>query len=479
MASSLSSTTRAKHFNSDARRISDLILRTTPSPSELASTLTLIERALERMDLPYANSPSKATEVLFRLNLLFRKQLQVWSKADLITAASERQIRHIFGMIRYRIDMLIEFSLGERSLGPSQGGKRAFAPGVETSVNTDDFKTPNSRAFRSGDILLVRGSLYHSAAIARMLASKSQFAHAMMIYIDDETNQQWAIDAVVDTGTRIRPLNFSLCEGLVRAIHLRHPDSKLAKTAARLLFNRISSHHQRVGQPIPFDYSLEMDRTGDVFCTKLIHAAFKEASAGNVSLPSFPSHLDMKNRDFVDWAGISTRRTFAPADLELEPQLDVVAEWRDPEAIHNVRLQDALMDRIHSWMENYGYRFVPDTRTRIKCLAAGCLAGIPHNTKARLKPWLPVVPRNMRSSTVAIFFMLRQTAHPLAQKLQKHARIKLKQAQTPIGPDEIGELLERLRRRTPLRIGNLQLPVQVRRMHTTAAEQQAAFHRNT
>ena len=41
--------------------------------------------------------------------------------------------------------------------------------------------------------------------------------------------------------------------------------------------------------------------------------------SASTALPTFTTRYDMKNRDFVDRVGVTARETFAPADIELEP----------------------------------------------------------------------------------------------------------------------------------------------------------------
>ena len=65
----------------------------------------------------------------------------------------------------------------------------------------------------------------------------------------------------------------------------------------------------------------------------------------------------MKNRDFVDRIGVTAKETFAPADIELEPDFDLVAEWQDYRVTSRLRLQDLLMDKLFLWMDEYDYRF--------------------------------------------------------------------------------------------------------------------------
>ena len=82
----------------------------------------------------------------------------------------------------------------------------------------------------------------------------------------------------------------------------------------------------------------------------------------------------MKNRDFLDRIGVTAKETFAPADIELEPDFDFVAEWQDYRVTSRLRLQDLLMDELFRWMDDYGYKFAPICRSSSSAPSASCRA---------------------------------------------------------------------------------------------------------
>src|SRR4029079_9855606 len=83
---------------------------------------------------------------------------------------------------------------------------------------------------------------------------------------------------------------------------------------------------------------------------KLVRKAYGLASDQKYLLPTFTTRFDMKNRDFVERIGVTAKETFAPADIELEPDFDLIAEWQDYRVTSRLRLQDLLMDRLFLWM---------------------------------------------------------------------------------------------------------------------------------
>lgn len=55
--------------------------------------------------------------------------------------------------------------------------------------------------------------------------------------------------------------------------------------------------------------------------------------------------------------GLRVHETFAPADVEIDPRLDLIAEWRDFGSIEQARYYDMTLTQIFEWMEHANYHF--------------------------------------------------------------------------------------------------------------------------
>ena len=139
-------------------------------------------------------------------------------------------------------------------------------------------------------------------------------------------------------------------------------------------------------------------------------------------LPTFSTRFDMKNRDFVDRIGVTARETFAPADIELEPDFDLVAEWQDYRVTSRLRLQDLLMDRLFLWMEQYDYRFREDLPIKLIGYFGELSGQLSTRAKDLIADVVPKVPPNMQRSTIQAVAMLHRTAEPLLAELQAMER---------------------------------------------------------
>jgi hypothetical protein len=268
------------------------------------------------------------------------------------------------------------------------------------------------------------------------------------------------VEALIEEGGTLTPLDVALSHGLGRAVIFRHRDAALASRAASTMFARIRASRRPFGRWIPYDFTMNLDTPTGMFCSKVIAIAFAQASDGALALPRHPTSLGLKNRDFFDRLGVSAHLTFAPADLEVEPAFDVVAEWRDYRITSAIRLQDLLMSKLFDWMDAYGYRF-RDTFTSRLIGALGRISGLlPDIFKdALLVPiGVPKVPRNMPATTVATIFMLNATAEPILQALLTLERRRIADTGRPLHPAEVLDWLERHREASGGRIGYLSCP---------------------
>jgi hypothetical protein len=172
-------------------------------------------------------------------------------------------------------------------------------------------------------------------------------------------------------------------------------------------------------------------------------------------LPTFKTRFDMKNRDFIERIGVRTKETFAPADIELEPHFDLVAEWRDYRVTSRLRLQDLLMDKLFAWMDEYGYKFHEDLPIRLIGIFGRLSSRVSERTRALVADVLPDVPPNMRRRTIQAVAMLHKTAEPLLADLQALEQQSIDRYGRPLHARQVFEHLERVRQAANGRIGYL------------------------
>ena len=200
---------------------------------------------------------------------------------------------------------------------------------------------------------------------------------------------------------------------------------------------------------------MTLDNYDLLFCSKLLRLAYDKASSGQYLMPAFPTHFTMKNRDFLDRIGVKARITFAPGDMELEPDFDIVAEWRDYRSTSRVRLQDSLMDKLFEWMEEHNYRFKDTFAIRLIALFGRLASYLSRDAKEALAEIVPVVPPNMRRRTIAAVAMLHRTSEPLLKRLMELEDKSITTNGHQVHPRRIAEALETVRKELGSTIGYL------------------------
>jgi len=406
-----------------------------------------------RLDRFRKDAPGLIYEI-FNLQHDVRAGVEDWHSRALLTPPNQRAVRNLLRILRYGADYLGELFIGFDHLPDDTPTMRAFKGDCHNTLVPEQFEGERAIPFQSGDVILVRGRLHNSAAIARIGDIDSQFSHVAMVYID-RNGRHWAVESLIEEGAVIQPLSEMLSHNLGRAILFRHRDNVLAKNAATVIHDRVAQSLSRYGRRILYDFTMRPDRGRNLFCSKLVRQAFKEASDQQFVLPTFPTLLNMKNRDFVDRIGVETIETFAPGDMEIEPCFDLIAEWQDYRVTSDLRLQDMVMDKLYEWQEVHNYRFRETFKIRLISLLGRASSYLSSEIKDMLDGVLPKVPVNMSRSAVAAIAMLHETAQPLFELCRKAERKSISETGLPLHPRDVYALLEKERERLGDEIGYL------------------------
>jgi hypothetical protein len=432
-------------------------------PDDLTAMLTQIHRTIFNVDLDRFDKAQRQRwaaplmRAFFELRMKIKDTIPEWHRRRLITPAAERALRDTFRMCRAAGDMLGEMSIGFDRLGPGKETLRAFT-GVHynTHVNPkyyDGYDIP----FHSGDVLLVRGTAHNSAAIARIGNVDSQFSHVGIIHVDQQ-GKPYLVEALIEQGAAITPLEEALSHDLGRAVLYRYRDPVLAHEAARFIHGKVSKSLGRFNRPILYDFTMKLEGDKTLYCSKLVRLAYLTASRGNLALPTFKTRLDMQNRDFFDRIGVTAHETFAPGDIDIEPEFDLVAEWQDYRMTPLLRMQDILMDKIFEWMEVYGWKFEETPTIRLVSMLGKASSHLSEDAKNILKSVMPKVPVNMSRRTIAVIAMLHQTGQELLASLEALEADTVRMKSRPMHSREAYAHLEMLRESSDGHIGYLAAP---------------------
>jgi hypothetical protein len=213
-------------------------------------------------------------------------------------------------------------------------------PSVTPSAMAQDVK------LHSGDILVSRGGAATSALIARGNDFPGNFSHVALAHVDERTKQVSVIEAHIESGVGVRPIEAYLAETKLRIMLLRPRanlpglamDPMLPHKAASLALSNALARH------IPYDFAMDHADPAKQFCSEVAAAAYQ---AFDVKLWSALSQLSTPGvTSWLAALGVRHFETQEPSDLEYDPQLRVVAEWRDPETLFKDHVDNAVIDAM-------------------------------------------------------------------------------------------------------------------------------------
>jgi hypothetical protein len=448
--------------------LSALALADAATSDEVARSILQIYTDVHERDLArYASAAAKsaAPEIMaemFLIRAALRDRVADWHARGLMTRDVQHALRDTLRALRYASDMAGElhtdFAIGTEDDPPL----RAFS---EQSYNTfvhPKYDTGEPIAFRAGDVLLVRGTKHNSAAIARIGDVDSQFSHAAIVHVD-ETGRAFVVEALIESGAVIEPLQSALQHRLARAILFRHQDAELAARASKLIYDHVSRSLAEGGKPILYDFSMSLAPSERLFCSKLVRIAYEDASEGKLKLPAFTTRFNDSNARFYKRIGVTASESFAPGDLEIEPAFDLVAEWQDYRYTAQVRHQDLIMTKLFEWMEVHGYRFREDFVIRLIAWVGRLSTKLSKRAQDFVASLFARIPPHMPRRTIATIVMLHKTAQPLLEDVQYKERIRIATEGLPLHPRDVFDHLEGVRSRGRGYVGYLAAPRKWRR----------------
>lgn len=259
----------------------------------------------------------------------------------------------------YRLLYGSRTALEEVILQAPMGSSPAIVRATNEPSETPSFQRAGGIELHSGDILVSRGGAPTSALIARGNDYPGNFSHIALFYVDENTHKPSVIEAHIERGVVISSLEQYLKDVKLRIMVMRvradHPllvkDPMLPHRAAKLAYDEVKARH------IPYDFAMDFKEPSKQFCSEVASHAY---SSLGVTLWNIIT--TMSSPGVVNWLGDFGVRYFetqAPADLEYDPQLVVVAEWRDMGALWDDHVDNAVTEAM---LENAdkGYRISYD-----------------------------------------------------------------------------------------------------------------------
>jgi hypothetical protein len=217
-------------------------------------------------------------------------------------------------------------------------------------VKNEKSSTPAASIFgievHSGDLLVSRGGAEVSALISRGNDYPGNFSHIALIYVDEKTKEPFLIEAHIEKGVAIasvaqyendKKLRFMVMRPRTD-LPLMMADSMLPQKAAKYMFVEAGKRH------FPYDFKMNFNDTTEMFCSEVASYAYR---TNGLQVWKYPSTIS--SAGVVNWLhdfGVENFVTQMPSDLEYDPQLTVVAEWRDPETLFKDHIDNAAMDAL-------------------------------------------------------------------------------------------------------------------------------------
>jgi hypothetical protein len=418
-ARSLSTADQTMHFNEKLVRVQsalDQIARINLPPE--AEAFDALEVNFFQLAVFAAVNPEQNGEFMqaaTRFAQLAKRQGEAWAPES--PAARQRLYQLLFGRRAAVEEVMLQIAPAFDPLERVATVEVAATPSVEI----------HGVRVHSGDILVSRGGAATSALIARGNDYRGNFSHVALVHVDEATQAASIIESHIASGVGVRPITEYLADTKLRIMVLRLRDDLSAVQA-----NPQLPHHaatvalsNSLARHIPYDFAMEHTDPGRQFCSEVVSSAYLSQ---DITLWSRLSQISEPGlRRWLTTLGVRNFASQQPSDLEYDPQLSLIAEWRNPESLWQDHLDNAVIDALLETAEkgaelDYNLWLLPPMRL----LKAGCW-GL--NQFGRTGP----IPEGM-SATTALRVNRFKARHAVARERLQEAAAQFQSAHGYVAP---------------------------------------------
>lgn len=305
------------------------------SPEDPA--LTQLETSVFELAPLVAACPDRLEDYLRRVERLrqgVKRQSEGWDMSS--PAARSALYRLLYGSRAAQEEVLLQ---------APENGAPALCLGTDEPSATPALEA-HGIELHSGDILVSRGDVPVSALIARAHDLPGNFSHVALLHVDAQSARASVIEAHIESGVVVSTAEQYLKDRKLRILVLR-PRADLPELAADpLLPHRAASQElsQARERHIPYDFAMDAQDHAAQFCSEVASAAYE-----GVGIHLWPGASSISAPGVAAWLaafGVRHFETQEPSDLEYDPQLRVVAEWRDLEALFQDHVDNAVVDAL-------------------------------------------------------------------------------------------------------------------------------------
>ncbi len=195
----------------------------------------------------------------------------------------------------------------------------------------------------SGDVLASRGGAPTSAFIARGNDYPGNFSHIALLHVSED-GVPHVIESHIESGVGVFDAERYLADTKLRIMVLRVRRDHPALADDPMLPHRAAAHALEAARRahVAYDFAMDWASPDELFCSEVAYAAY---AARGVRL--WTGLSSMSSPGLTRWlaaVGVRHFETVAPSDLEYDPQVRVVAEWRDPETLFDDHVDNAVLD---------------------------------------------------------------------------------------------------------------------------------------
>lgn len=286
---------------------------------------------------------------LFELRLLIQSKFKNFSNPS---AKCVALVQSSLRMARFTEESLLDWKYENKyKKWPKTA---AFQQGWPSTMTLDGVQFE----FQTGDVILMRGQTFISATIARIGDEDSQFSH-LGIVGEDNKGEKYVVETLIETGTRLEKLSSYLKKPETRLVIYRYKNPEIAKKAGQFAYREVNKLLNKKSY-IPYDFKMDLENQDELFCSELIKWAFQSVNS-EMNLPKYKtSYSRLLNSSFMKGLGIEAKYTFAPSDIELEPDFDFIAEYRHLPSTRKSLVQDAMFSSVFHWSETKNYELVSE-----------------------------------------------------------------------------------------------------------------------
>jgi hypothetical protein len=248
-------------------------------------------------------------------------------------------------------------ALEEALLQAPPGALPGLLPGDEVPSRTPSVTVAGVEV-HSGDLLLSRGDAPTSALIARGNDYPGNFSHVALVHVEVGGAAR-VIEAHIERGVAVTAPPDYLGDGKRRILLLRPRADLPAVVAEEMLPHRAAQGmlDEALARHIAYDFAMDAADPSRLFCSEVASHAYRLQGVrlwmgvSRISSPGLAAWLAA--------FGVRHFETQEPSDLEYDPQLTVVAEWRDTEALWQDHVDNAVVEVMLEGAEagrRIGYR---------------------------------------------------------------------------------------------------------------------------